>query len=78
MMKCAFCGGTEKSAVTEYLEKIGNYIIVVKNVPCLKCEQCGEEYFTTETVKAIEKILTTIQMIASELTVTVIDYSTAA
>ena len=77
-MKCAFCGGSEKSAVTEYLEKIENYIIIITNVPCLKCEQCGEEYFTTETVKAIEKILNTIQMMTSELTVTVIDYSSAA
>lgn len=73
-MKCAFCGGTEKSAVAEYVEKQDNYIIVIKNVPCMKCEQCGEEYFSTEVIKAIEKILNTIQKVASELTVTVIDY----
>ena len=74
MMKCAFCGGNESPATTEYVEKQGNLIVVIKNVPCLKCEQCGEEYFSTEVVKVIEKILDTIQMIASELTVTVIDY----
>ena len=80
MMKCVFCGGTEKNAVTEYIEKQDNYIIVIKNVPCMKCEQCGEEYFSTDVVKAIERILDTIQRVASELTVTVIDYrqSTAA
>ena len=42
-MKCAFCGGSEITATTEYIEKQGNYIVVIKNVPCLKCEQCGEE-----------------------------------
>lgn len=73
-MKCVFCGGTEKPAVTEYIEKQDNYIIVIKNVPCMKCEQCGEEYFSTEVIKVIERILDTIQMVASELTVTVIDY----
>lgn len=73
-MKCAFCGGVEKSATTEYIEKQGNYIVVIKNVPCMKCEQCGEEYFSTDTIKTLEKILNAIQMIASELTVTVIDY----
>nr|WP_316623722.1 type II toxin-antitoxin system MqsA family antitoxin [uncultured Ruminococcus sp.] len=73
-MKCVFCGGTEKTAVTEYVEKQGNYIIVIKNVPCMKCEQCGEEYFSTEVIKSIEKILDAIQRVASELTVTVIDY----
>ena len=74
MMKCAFCGGAEKAATTEYIEKQGNYIIVIKNVPCMKCEQCGEVYFSTKVIKVIEKILDAIQMIASELTVTVIDY----
>ena len=74
MMRCAFCGGAEKAATTEYIEKQGNYIIVIKNVPCMKCEQCGEVYFSTEVIKVIEKIFNAIQMIASELTVTVIDY----
>ena len=31
-------------------------------------------FFSTDVVKEIERILDTIQMIASELTVTVIDY----
>ena len=74
-MKCAFCGGSEKAAVTEYIEKQDNYSIVIKNVPCMKCEQCGEEYFSTEVIKSIETILDMIQRVASELTVTVIDYS---
>lgn len=73
-MKCAFCGGMERETTTEYIEKQGNYIVVIKNVPCMKCEQCGEEYFSTEAIQVIEKILNTIQMIASEITVTVIDY----
>ena len=73
-MTCSFCGGNAKPDTTEYIEKQGNYIIIIKNVPCDKCEQCGEEYFSTEVVKAIENILDTIQMISSELTVTVIDY----
>ena len=73
-MKCAFCGGNETTATTEYVEKQGNLIIVIKNVPCMKCEQCGEEFFSTEVIKAIERILDMIQNIASELTVTVIDY----
>ena len=71
---CTFCGGNIKASTTEYIEKQGNYIIVIKNVPCNKCVQCGEEFFTTEVVEIIEKILDAIQFISSELTVTVIDY----
>lgn len=58
--------------------KIDNYVIVIKNVPCKKCNQCGEEYFSTPVAKKIESILDGIQKISSEITVTVIDYPTQA
>ena len=73
-MNCSFCGGNLKKDVTEYIEKQDNYIVVIKNVPCEKCSQCGEVYFSNETVKMIERILDTIQFVSSELTVSVIDY----
>ncbi len=75
---CVFCGGNVKNDVTDYVEKIGNYVVVIKNVPCEKCSQCGEEYFSTAVAKKIESILDGIQKISSEITVTVIDYSQAA
>ena len=34
---CTFCGGNVKPDKTEYIEKQGNYIVVIKNVPCKKC-----------------------------------------
>lgn len=74
-MKCILCGGNTEQNKTEYIEKQGNYIVIIKNVPCMKCGQCGETYFTNDVVLAIEKILDTIQYISSELTVTVIDYA---
>jgi YgiT-type zinc finger domain-containing protein len=72
---CVFCGGTLEQTVTDYVEKIDNYIIVIKNVPCEKCAQCGEEYFSGDVAKRIERILNGIQKISSEITVTVIDYA---
>ncbi len=75
---CVFCGGSLKNDVTDYVEKIDNYIVVIKNVPCEKCSQCGEEYFSNKVAKKIEFILNGIQKISSEITVTVIDYVHAA
>lgn len=75
---CVFCGGKLEKAMTDYVEKIDNYVIVIKNVPCEKCHQCGEEYFSDEVSRNIEKILDTMQKISSEITVTVIDYDQAA
>lgn len=74
-MMCVFCKGTLKPDTTEYIEKQGNFIIVIKNVPCERCEQCGEVYFSDFVVQTLERILDGIKIIASEITVTVIDYS---
>ncbi len=72
---CTFCGGSLEMNTTEYIEKQGNFIVVIKNIPCEQCTQCGETYFSNDVVKHIENILDSIKIIASEITVTVIDYS---
>ena len=59
---------------TTHVVNYKNCIIVIKNVPCEKCTQCGEEYFYNETVETLEKILDSVKTFSSTLTVTVIDY----
>ena len=71
---CVFCKGKLKLNSTDYIEKMDNHIILIKDVPCEKCEQCGEVFFSTSTVKVIEGILDGIQQISSEISLTVIDY----
>lgn len=72
---CVYCGGTLQETVTDYVEKIDNYVVIIKNVPCEKCTQCGEEYFSGCVAEKIESILNSIQKISSEITVTVINYA---
>ena len=48
---CVYCGGSLQESTMDYVEKIDNYVIVIKNVPCKKCNQCGEEYFSTQAAK---------------------------
>ena len=78
LIMCTFCGGNLEKTFTDYVEKMGNYVVVIRNVPCEKCHQCGEEYFSTAVAQKIELILDSIQMISSEITVTVIDYDSKA
>ena len=73
-MDCTFCKGKLEVSTTEYVEKIDNFIIVIENIPCEKCTQCGESYFSTNVIDRLEKILNSVQRISSALTVTVIDY----
>jgi YgiT-type zinc finger domain-containing protein len=72
---CTFCGGSLKESQTEYIEKQGNYLIVIGNVPCEECTQCGETYFNTEVVKTIESILNNSKAVSDEITVSMIDYN---
>ena len=48
---CVYCGGSLQESTMDYVEKIDNYVIVIKNVPCKKCNQCGEEYFSPQAAK---------------------------
>lgn len=73
---CVLCGGNLEQSTTEYIEKQDNYIVVIENIPCEKCTQCGEAYFSDTVAQNIENILSQIQRISSELTVTVINYKT--
>lgn len=58
--------------MTEY---DGCYIII-KNVPCSKCTQCGEEYLNGVTLAKIESILEKLKDILTEIAV--VDYNNAA
>ena len=71
---CVFCNGKIKKSTTDYIEKNDNHVILIQNVPCEQCEQCGETFFKTANVKVIECTLENIQRISSEITLTVVDY----
>lgn len=58
--------------MTEYN---GCYIII-KNVPCTKCTQCGEEYLNGAILQNIEHILETLKNMLTEIAV--VDYRKAA
>jgi len=50
--------------------------IIIKNVPCNKCTQCGEEYLNGVTLQNIEKIIGKVKNALTEFAV--IDYNKAA
>ena len=41
-MTCFFCKGEMKPSTTIHTVQLENCVVVIKNVPCMKCEQCGE------------------------------------
>ncbi|NEX16531.1 MAG: hypothetical protein C1943_07865, partial [Halochromatium sp.] len=39
---------------TRYIHQQGDELLIVEEVPCLRCDYCGEEYFDISTLKKIE------------------------
>jgi len=56
-MKCAICEkeGAKIRRVARTYGK-GKDLLVIENVPLVRCSHCGESYLTAETLHEIERI----------------------
>lgn len=56
-MVCDVCGkdGARIRRITETYGK-GSDLLVIENVPLVACPNCGESYFTADTLHEIERI----------------------
>lgn len=76
-MKCFLCKDSHTEAgVTTYMTSYDNCYIIIKNVPCLRCKQCGEEYINGVTLKKIEAIIAKLKDALTEIAV--VDFKNAA
>ena len=76
-MKCFLCKNSDMApATTTYMTTCDNCYIIIKNVPCLKCEQCGEEYIDWKTFQKIETIIEKVKGALTEIAV--VDFKRAA
>ena len=50
-MKCFLCKGDTVKSTTTYMTAYKNCYIIIKNVPCQKCSQCGEEFINGSTMQ---------------------------
>lgn len=74
---CMYCK-CNKTAET-FTTHVVNYkgcLIIVKNVPCVECVQCGESFFSDEVAATLEKIVNHAKNFLQEISV--IDYQKAA
>ena len=56
-MVCDICGqeGARVRRVTEAFGK-GKDMLIIENIPMVSCPNCGESYFTADTLHKIERI----------------------
>ena len=75
-MKCMKCGKKAfKSTTTEAIE-LGSGVLVIRNIPCYKCEECDEIFYTGDVALKIEEITERVKQFIQEGTV--VDYEKAA
>ena len=67
---------TVTQSLTTHVVNYNGAIIVIKNVPCEECEQCGEKFYTDDVAEKLEKMVNTAKQMMQEIAV--LDYSKVA
>lgn len=76
-MKCLSCKtGTMTKSTNTYFTQLDNCYVIIENVPCLKCSQCGEVFYHTDVLEKIDIILEKTENVSSKIFI--MDYATAA
>ncbi len=56
-MRCMKCGKPVYKSLTSEAIELGFGLLVIRDIPCYKCEECDEILYTGDVVKKIEKII---------------------
>lgn len=74
---CMYCRCKDISkSITTHVVNYKDSVIIVKNVPCEECEQCGEKYYSDEVARQLEKLVNHAKQLMQEISV--IDFSKVA
>ena len=68
-MNCFMCKGKLEEKNTTFMVELDNCIIIIKNVPSLVCEQCGEVLYSNEVSKQLEKLVNAVRNSITEITI---------
>jgi len=55
-MECFVCGSNAVAGTTTDVTDLGDFLIVVRNVPCLECTECLEVIYTGDVITRLEGI----------------------
>ena len=75
-MKCVSCKKEMFESLTTDVTDLGNIIIIIRNVPCFKCKECNEEFYTAEPIKKLESIVNDVKKSLQEIAI--IDFEKVA
>ena len=68
-MKCMKCGKTAFKSVTSEAIEPGFVLLVIRSIPCFKCEECDEIFYTGDVAQRIEKMIEEAKQLMQEMRV---------
>lgn len=60
-MKCFSCNGEIKQVRTKFIVDLGPCVVIVKNVPAMVCQTCGETSYSDEVAQKLETIVEAVR-----------------
>ncbi|MDD4094054.1 MAG: YgiT-type zinc finger protein [Methanothrix sp.] len=54
---CSFCKGKLREGKKEFVVKVKNEVVVIRDVPALVCDCCDEAYITPEISEKIDEVM---------------------
>jgi len=76
-MTCFMCKGTVRDGFSTFTTDMGGHVVVIKNVPSVICDQCGETSYNGEVAQRLEQIVKDITGTVSA-EIAVVSYSEKA
>lgn len=73
---CRECFNNKIETTTTHTVEIDDCIVVIKNVPCMQCDFCGEIFFDGVVSEKLDELIDGTRVIKQELAI--IDYSKVA
>ena len=76
-MKCLLCkADSMEKSTSAYFAQFEHGYVIIENVPCWKCGQCGEVVYSASVMEKIEAIMDKARSVASKISI--LDYTQAA
>ncbi len=72
-MKCMKCGRDAYMSTTSEAVELEYGLLVIRNILCWKCGECGEVFYSGDVVRKIEEITERTKSLPQE--VSIVDYS---
>lgn len=54
---CQFCKGTLNEGKTDFIARVDDQVVLIRNVSAYLCNRCGESWFSLETSEKIDQVM---------------------